>query len=239
MAFRQSLPSSDLGLNGWTAKETSDENLVWWWTSIDLEALRREWKTLGSAVSRKESLIGHLWSYVFTVARGIICPPCMGWREYRAYQCCPNHVDWGGDGGLWWVWFPKENSDEVNRGRKNRCLCKMHRCPVQLPHGNRIIHQLTVLAWHSSSQGWNPISTINKLCDHDCVTSLVSLSLNVPIYKMGVMVQHCGLEPVGKHRAEAPGRHQHVSLQLGVAWSLKSVMQQISFWVFNQRKWKC
>lgn len=34
MAFRESLPSSDLGLHGWTAKETSDENLVWWRTSI-------------------------------------------------------------------------------------------------------------------------------------------------------------------------------------------------------------
>ena len=68
---------------------------------------------------------------------------------------------------------PPKDSDEVPRERKNGYLCKMH-----------------------SSQGWNPSSSIYKLCDHGWVTSLVSLSLGVSIYWMGVMAQRGGLEPV-------------------------------------------
>ena len=45
-----------------------------------------------TALSRKEILIGQPWSCVFTVTREVVCPPCTGWGEYRAYQCCLNHM---------------------------------------------------------------------------------------------------------------------------------------------------
>ena len=50
----------------------------------------------------------------------------------------------------------------------------------------------------------NPTSTIYRLGDHGWVTSPVSLWHSVPIYKLGVMVQCCGLEPAWEHAAEVP-----------------------------------
>ena len=138
----------------------------------------------------------------------------------------------GGDGGLWGMWFPKENSDGVTRGRKNQCLHEIHRWLLWLPHGNRVIHQLRVLAGHSSSQRI-PLPPLTAW-----VTMAGSLHLSVcdsvsPSTKWGWRSSAVGLNQCESMRR----RHQHVLPQLGAAWSLKSLIQQINFQVFNQRKW--
>ena len=164
------------GPNGWAGNK-------WWKYSLMMDqywlgAPQVQVKdTALTALSRKEILT---WS-LFTVTREVICPPCTGWGEDRAHQCCLSHMGCGGDGGLWGVWFPKENSDGVTRGWKNQCLHEIYRWPLWLPHGNRIIHQLRVLGWHSSSQGWNPTPTIYRLGDHGWVTSPLGLWRSVPI----------------------------------------------------------
>lgn len=74
--------------------------------------------------------------------------------------------------------FPKENSDEVTRGKKEEWMfMQKTQMSTTVPTWEENNPGLRALAWDPSVWGWSPSSTIYKLCDHGWIMSPVSMGL--------------------------------------------------------------
>lgn len=110
-----------------------------------------QWPPLVSRDGVSSDVFGHMrspWPW------GSSLHPAQGGERARGLRCCPDHADCMAGGGVCRTGAPWEDSDAVPRRRKSGRLGQIHRCPRQLPHGDRLTRRLRALAWDPSSQGW-------------------------------------------------------------------------------------